>query len=112
MFQASEMDSIFQCDFCPIKSPNEDLAISHVLHKHLDLIKTNQNWQECNLCLKFIPAWKEHECWTEGQCPLCQMKICETNKQKQKIFHHMRSKHYEEIKVRLSFLLQVFKNLL
>ena len=102
MFQASaiNMTEQYQCDFCPTKSPNEDLAISHVLHKHLDLIKTNQNWQECNLCLKFIPVWKKHTCWDLGVCPLCRLTVCTDGKQSKKIFQHMRSKHYEEIKVK------------
>ena len=77
---------MFQCDFCSTKSPNEDLAISHVLHRHLDLIKTNRNWQECNLCLKFVPVWKEHQCWDSGICPLCSTRVCTEDKKRTMVF--------------------------
>ena len=94
----------YQCDFCPMKSPNEDLAISHAVDRHLDSIKKNKNWHECVLCFKFLPIWKEHSCWDTGICPLCSAKVCIDKKHNKKIFHHMRTKHYEEIKVRLIYI--------
>ena len=88
---------MYTCDYCKIVSPSEDLAITHIRHKHKSEINNNKSWSECVWCFLFYPVGKKHLCLRENQCPLCSENLkSATNKT---LYNHYRTKHQENIKV-------------
>ena len=88
---------MFKCNYCKIVSPSEDLAISHIRHKHKSEINNNKSWSECEWCFLFYPVEKKHLCLCENQCPLCSANLkSATNKT---LYTHYRTKHQDNIRV-------------
>ena len=95
---------MFQCDYCKIVSPSEDLAISHIRNNHQNEIINNKSWCECEWCFLYFPIGKKHMCLQDNQCcPLCSEDLTSASNKKV-LYNHYRTKHKENVRVSTTFL--------
>ena len=88
---------MFECNYCKLVSPSEDLAISHLAKRHKDELKNLKTWKSCQWCFLYYPKVKNHQCLKDNQCPLCSEDL--KSAAKQTLYNHYRTKHQDSIKV-------------
>ena len=98
----------YKCDIelCTYIAKNQDQIISHMNAKHGDFTEKSKVWSKCPYCLENYPLHHSHPCLMEsGSCPICKDQIAKdvdkVKFQTQKLYNHMRMRHFENIKVRL-----------
>ena len=97
----------YKCDIelCTYVAANQDQIISHLKAKHGDFTENSKVWSKCPYCLENYPTHHSHPCLMEsGRCPICKELIAKdvdkVKYQIQKLYNHMRMRHFESIKVR------------
>ena len=97
----------YKCDIelCTYVAANQDQIISHLRAKHGDFTENSKVWSKCPYCLENYPLHHSHPCLMEsGRCPICYIQIAKdmdkVKYQVQKLYNHMRMRHFENIKVR------------